>query len=178
MITLTTKLNKRGKDVNGYMIYMDGELVSQTPGHDEIDGGDPIYINKAIHLCGRSDKNKKRHFDGSLSKLSIFDYALNKKQIKMMYDVIYNGINENIMNNKELQIKKDIMAYEDKYISYVRSVEIDEALTYHQSSYDMNETYLNTRPFNLMQYFNDHQLCYFDVEMTQQLQSSNKSNKY
>lgn len=40
-----------------------------------------MEIDGRIFLCGRVDGNPARHFDGSLSKLSIYDEALSAEEV-------------------------------------------------------------------------------------------------
>lgn len=40
-----------------------------------------MQIDGRIFLCGRVDGNPARHFDGSLSKLSIYDDALSAEEV-------------------------------------------------------------------------------------------------
>jgi hypothetical protein len=61
------------------------ELLSLYTGDDgankTIDGGDPIYLDSNITLCGRGDKTGSRAFTGRLTSLYIFDDALSPAQV-------------------------------------------------------------------------------------------------
>ena len=46
-----------------------------------VSGGDPMFLNSPITLCGRVDLNADRFFDGRLAELSIFDNALTRPQV-------------------------------------------------------------------------------------------------
>lgn len=91
MITITTHPGG-GK---GIALYIDGQLVAQTqPGVDYMnsaggvataDGGDPIFLNGTLTLCGRADLNSQRFYSGRLAHLRIFDFALNETQVQAIY---------------------------------------------------------------------------------------------
>lgn len=53
-----------------------------------VSGGDPMFLNSPITLCGRVDLNADRFFSGRLAELSIFDDALNKQQVILPTHVI------------------------------------------------------------------------------------------
>jgi hypothetical protein len=49
-----------------------------------VSGGDPMFLNSPITLCGRVDLNADRFFDGRLAELSIFDNALTRPQVAFL----------------------------------------------------------------------------------------------
>ena len=49
-----------------------------------VSGGDPMFLNSPITLCGRVDLNADRFFDGQLVELSIFDSALTRPQVDLL----------------------------------------------------------------------------------------------
>ena len=57
-----------------------------------VDGGDPIYLDSPITLCGRADLNTTRFFSGSLAELSIFDNALTGQQVAYLHGQGINGL--------------------------------------------------------------------------------------
>jgi len=50
-----------------------------------VDGGDPIYLDSPITLCGRMDLNATRFFSGRLAELSVFDAALTPTQVAYLH---------------------------------------------------------------------------------------------
>ena len=52
----------------------------------KVPGGDPISLTGHIHLCGRSNGDPERHFDGSVAHLSLFDTTLSGQEIFTMYE--------------------------------------------------------------------------------------------
>lgn len=54
-----------------------------------IDGGDPIYLDSPITLCGRADKDPERAFTGRLTALTIFDDALSPAQVPPIATIGY-----------------------------------------------------------------------------------------
>lgn len=51
-------------------------------------GGHPIFADGDIFLCGRTDHDPDRHFDGALTQLSLYDESLTSVQIKQLYDLV------------------------------------------------------------------------------------------
>ena len=86
MVTLTTKENAK----KGFLLYVDGVLAGEAPlnslldsnaqvlddleasGKVQFDGGNVLNLTGPIHLCGRVDKQKDRHFGGNLAHLSLW----------------------------------------------------------------------------------------------------------
>jgi hypothetical protein len=52
-----------------------------------VSGGDPMFLDSPITLCGRVDLNAERFFSGRLAELSIFDNSLTKQQVTLQTDV-------------------------------------------------------------------------------------------
>jgi hypothetical protein len=50
-----------------------------------IDGGKPMQLDGPIVLCGRSDNDTQRGYNGRLSQLAIFDTALSPLQVYYAY---------------------------------------------------------------------------------------------
>ena len=50
-----------------------------------IDGGKPIKLKGPIVLCGRSDNDTLRGYNGRLSQLAIWDEALSPLQVYYIY---------------------------------------------------------------------------------------------
>eukprot|EP00216_Chloropicon_sp_CCMP2111_P006625 CAMPEP_0198234118 /NCGR_PEP_ID=MMETSP1446-20131203/211_1 /TAXON_ID=1461542 ORGANISM="Unidentified sp, Strain CCMP2111" /NCGR_SAMPLE_ID=MMETSP1446 /ASSEMBLY_ACC=CAM_ASM_001112 /LENGTH=1741 /DNA_ID=CAMNT_0043914847 /DNA_START=161 /DNA_END=5386 /DNA_ORIENTATION=- len=104
MYTVTTKPSMEP----GFEVYIDGSLGGSYPtpeleefltNHSKhaggllpqfrVDGGvQPMDINDGIYLCGRSDRDSKRHYDGKLAHLSIFDQPLGNEQVAAMYNAV------------------------------------------------------------------------------------------
>lgn len=66
-----------------------------------IDGGDPIYLNSPITLCGRVDADPERAFSGRLTALTIFDDALSPNQVASLYAQGIGGLT-NVSKSREL----------------------------------------------------------------------------
>ena len=99
MFTLTSQPDGS----SGYRLYVDGKLaggmntsvapVSSDSGVEfHVDGGDPMEIDGDIALCTRSYDNAVRHFDGDLAYLSIWDHALNAKQVSYLYEAVLEKV--------------------------------------------------------------------------------------
>lgn len=54
----------------------------------ESHGGLPIFADGDIFLCGRTDHNPERHFDGSVTQLSIYDVRLTEEQVQDLYHAV------------------------------------------------------------------------------------------
>ena len=66
-------------------MYLTTDMRHSPAGSDGVkklvSGGDPMFLNSPITLCGRVDLNADRFFDGRLAELSIFDNALTRPQV-------------------------------------------------------------------------------------------------
>ena len=54
-------------------------------GFMSLDGGNPMNLTGNIILCGRSEGDAARGYDGQLAELTIFDSALTATQIEALY---------------------------------------------------------------------------------------------
>eukprot|EP01025_Chloroclados_australasicus_P055058 TRINITY_DN6593_c1_g1_i3.p1 TRINITY_DN6593_c1_g1~~TRINITY_DN6593_c1_g1_i3.p1 ORF type:complete len:1003 (+),score=63.74 TRINITY_DN6593_c1_g1_i3:441-3449(+) len=86
MYTLTTHIDS----TPGYQVYIDGLLaadhsLTNSGPNGQVHGGDPIYLDSDIHLCGTTDNNPDRYFDGLVSQLSLYDQALTALNIQELY---------------------------------------------------------------------------------------------
>eukprot|EP00958_Prasinococcus_capsulatus_P003937 scaffold364_cov401-Prasinococcus_capsulatus_cf.AAC.5 len=67
----------------GYQVYVDGRYSGTgTNGDSDFD---PIG---SVYLCGRSDEEPSRHFDGRIASMSMYDTALSQTQILKLYEDI------------------------------------------------------------------------------------------
>ena len=57
----------------------------------QIGGGAPIDLSNPIHVCGRSDGEPTRVFDGSVAHLALFNTMLTDHQISMLYRAYTTG---------------------------------------------------------------------------------------
>lgn len=54
----------------------------------DVSGGDPIYINGSLVLCGRSDNAAERFFNGKIAQFAVFDNALTPQMVCLPnYDI-------------------------------------------------------------------------------------------
>ncbi|CAG9467585.1 unnamed protein product [Pedinophyceae sp. YPF-701] len=76
----------------GYRVYIDGELAGDiNPSLQslgvlaQIDGGDPAGLTGPLTLCGRSDRDPNRHFDGYLAQLAFWREALSPLDVQELF---------------------------------------------------------------------------------------------
>ena len=50
-----------------------------------VDGGKPMNLTGPIVLCGRSDNDTARGYEGRISQLAVFDNALTPLQVYTLY---------------------------------------------------------------------------------------------
>ena len=66
--------------------------TAMTAGSDgqpkSVDGGDPIILNGTIALCGRSDNNTLRGFNGRLAQLSLFNASLTNSSVAALFNQV------------------------------------------------------------------------------------------
>jgi hypothetical protein len=70
--------------LQGYALYIDGALhanLTSPQAFFHVDGGDPINIDTNIVLCGRSDAQTSRFFDGRVAQLALFDTSLQAGEV-------------------------------------------------------------------------------------------------
>ena len=71
--------------MQGYQIWVDGILLATADSANEIgtvDGGDPIFVDGDLVLCGRSDFSSDRFFNGKIAHMAIFDYPLDNATVR------------------------------------------------------------------------------------------------
>lgn len=71
-------------NVQGFAVYVDGTLHGNLTSPQEffhVDGGDPINLDGEIVLCGRSDKQTSRFFEGRVAQLALFDAYLEDYEV-------------------------------------------------------------------------------------------------
>ena len=69
----------------GYKLYVDGVergVLAAPQRAFDVSGGGPINLDSAIVLCGRSDSDTSRYFDGRIAHFSVFDGALTPEQAR------------------------------------------------------------------------------------------------
>ena len=54
------------------------------------DGGDPIYLNNSVYLCGRADGDGDRFFSGSIAQAGFYNEALNASSIAVGSTTIWH----------------------------------------------------------------------------------------
>eukprot|EP01025_Chloroclados_australasicus_P044240 TRINITY_DN4782_c0_g1_i1.p1 TRINITY_DN4782_c0_g1~~TRINITY_DN4782_c0_g1_i1.p1 ORF type:complete len:770 (+),score=55.11 TRINITY_DN4782_c0_g1_i1:95-2404(+) len=89
MYTLTTHIDS----TPGYSVYIDGFLAADhgiyNSGPDgQVNGGDPIYLDSDIHLCGTTGNNPDRYFNGLVYQLSLYDQTLTAQNIQALYEIV------------------------------------------------------------------------------------------
>jgi hypothetical protein len=87
-----TPYYKSDKDVVGGLARQDGQhsinitrhnFSSCNAGSNQADGGDALFMTEPLTLCGRSDADPSRAFNGSLAHLMVFDVALTARDIQV-----------------------------------------------------------------------------------------------
>ncbi|EIE21984.1 hypothetical protein COCSUDRAFT_56427 [Coccomyxa subellipsoidea C-169] len=86
MVTLSSLYD----GTRGYAMFIDGRLTAVLNGNQSytdasgnplhIDGGGPMQLDGPIVLCGRSDNDTLRGYNGRLTQLAIFDTSLSPLQ--------------------------------------------------------------------------------------------------
>lgn len=54
-------------------------------GLNSVDGGNPMELDGDIYLCGRTQRDSSRGFEGKLAELSLFDASLTAPQVEALY---------------------------------------------------------------------------------------------
>ena len=73
----------------GYAVYLDGVPVARMTETNAVEGrpdGGGAFAPSPITLCGRSDGQPDRHFEGRLAHLQVWDQALDAAQIAALFE--------------------------------------------------------------------------------------------